>query len=216
MSHYYPQNTNLRFVKNTREQEQELFRLLKDGTPTERENARDTIIKHHLLFVAVEARKCAAGQFQDDEVVSAANEALIQAIDRLQFDATRGNRFTSYLRPFIRGAISKMRRDTARFVPMPEGAEAPVPNALPQVDTSVEHETENEDFKDFVHGILESGKADLTEREQLVLSLMYEQGLNMAEVGRRLKMTRERIRQIHEEVLAKLRKVLHKQGVDRR
>lgn len=209
---YYSPSTNLRFIKSTREEEQELFRKLKEGD----EAARETIIKHHLLFVAIVARKCAAGQFPDDEVVSAANEALIQAIDRQQFDPTRGNRFTSYLRPFIRGAISKLRRDSSRFVPLPESAEAPVPNAAPQVETSVEHTVEADDFSDFVHSILESGKADLSEREQLVLSLMYEEGLNMAEVGRRLRMTRERIRQIHEEVLAKLRKVLHKEGVDRR
>lgn len=212
MSNYYPANTNLRFVKTTREEEQELFRKMQAGD----EVARETIINHHLLFVAIVARKCAAGRFPDDEVVSAANEALIQALDRKQFDATRGNRFTSYIRPFIRGAISKMWRDAARFVPLPESFDAPIPNTVPQVETSVEHAAEGADFQDFIHEVLESGKANLTEREQLVLSLMYEEGLNMAEVGRRLKMTRERVRQIHEEVLGKLRKLLHKQGVDRR
>jgi len=213
MSNYYSVNTNLRFVKSTREEEQELFRKMQAGD----EAARDTIIKHHLLFVAIVARKCAGGRFPDDEVVSAANEALIQAVDRKQFDATRGNRFTSYLRPFIRGAISKMWRDSARFVPLPETPEMPLISiASPGVETSVEHPTEETDFADYIHGLLESGKAGLSEREQLVLSLMYEEGLNMAEVGRRLKMTRERVRQIHEEVLGKLRKALHKKGVDRR
>jgi RNA polymerase sigma factor (sigma-70 family) len=212
MNNYYPATTNLRFVKTTREEEQELFRKMREGDA----EARETIIKHHLLFVAIVARKCAGGRFPDDEVVSAANEALVQAVDRKQFDATRGNRFTSYLRPFIRGAISKMWRESARYVPLPEGADTPVPSALPQVETSVEHTAEGEDFADYLHELLESGKSNLTEREQLVLSLMYEKGCNMAEVGRQLKMTRERVRQIHEEILTKLRKVLHKKGVDRR
>lgn len=212
MSNYYPATTNLRFVKTTREEEQELFRKMQAGDA----EARETIIKHHLLFVAIVARKCAGGRFPDDEVVSAANEALIQAVDRKQFDATRGNRFTSYLRPFIRGAVSKMWRDSARYVPLPEGVDSPVPSALPQIETSVEHTAESEDFAEYLHQLLEAGKTNLSEREQLVISLMYERGLNMAEVGRQLKMTRERVRQIHEEILAKLRKVLHKKGVDRR
>lgn len=209
---YYPATTNLRFVKTTREEEQELFRKMKAGDA----DARETIIKHHLLFVAIVARKCSGGRFADDEVVSAANEALIQAVDRQQFDATRGNRFTSYLRPFIRGAISKMWRDSSRFVPLPEGFDAPIPNTAPAVETSVEHTAESEDFADYLHKLLESGKSNLSKREQLVLSLMYEKGCNMADVGRQLKMTRERIRQIHEDCLTKLRKALHKKGVDNR
>ena len=91
-----------------------------------------------------------------------------------------------------------------------------MPNALPQTETVTEHSSENEDFNEFIHAALESGKAKLTEREQLVLSLMYEHGLNGAEVGRRLKMTRERVRQIHVEILTKLKRALRKQGIEAR
>lgn len=217
MSTYYPPSTDLKFVKTTREEERELFRKMKAGDA----QARETIIKHHLLFVAIVARKCANGAalhaFQDDELVSAANEALIQAIDRKQFDETRGYRFTSYLRPFIRGAISKMWRERAKYVQMPEDLEAAIPDSANfGANITVDHPVEEAEFQEFMLKALESGKANLTEREQLVLSLMYERGMNGAQIGRQLKMTRERVRQIHEEILTKLRKTLHKQGIDRR
>lgn len=223
MNTYYPPSTDLKFVKTTREEERELFRKMKAGD----EQARETIIKHHLLFVAIVARQCAnrggKSAFPDDEVVSAANEALIQAIDRKQFDETRGYRFTSYLRPFIRGAISKIWRDKAKYVRLPDDADRSIPG-VPSVtsqfaafvETSEDHPVEEAEFQEFMHAALESGKSGLTKREQLVLSLMYEQGMNGAQIGRQLKMTRERVRQIHEEILSKLRKAMHKQGIDRR
>lgn len=217
MNTYYPPSTDLKFVKTTREEERELFRKMKAGDA----QARETIIKHHLLFVAIVARKCAnpgtnpfVANFQDDEIVSAANEALIQAIDRKQFDETRGYRFTSYLRPFIRGAISKMWRERAKFVNLPD--ESAISNVAAGVETTEDHPVEENEFQAFMLKALENGKSGLTEREQLVLSLMYEQGMNGAQIGRQLKMTRERVRQIHEEILSKLRKAMHKQGIDRR
>lgn len=217
MNTYYPPSTDLKFVKTTREEERELFRKMKAGDA----DARETIIKHHLLFVAIVARKCANGAgtqtcFPDDEIVSAANEALIQAIDRKQFDETRGYRFTSYLRPFIRGAISKMWREKAKYVALPDNMETSIPGTAAFVETTEDHPVEETEFQAFMLAALESGKANLTEREQLVLSLMYEKGMNGAQIGRQLKMTRERVRQIHEEILSKLRKAMHKQGIDRR
>lgn len=222
MNTYYPPSTDLKFIKTTREEERELFRKMKAGDA----DARETIIKHHLLFVAIVARKCAnngVNKLPDDEVVSAANEALIQAIDRKQFDETRGFRFTSYLRPFIRGAISKLWREKTKYVQLPEGWEnaerdgwSNTTPGAPILDTTEQHPVEEDDFQAFIHAALEDGRAGLTEREQLVLSLMYDKGMNGAEVGRKLKMSRERIRQIHEEILAKLRKALHKKGIDNR
>ena len=222
MNSYYPPSTDLKFVKTTREEERELFRRMKAGDA----DARETIIKHHLLFVAIVARKCVnngANHLPDDEVVSAANEALIQAIDRKQFDETRGYRFTSYLRPFIRGAISKLWREKSKYVQLPDGWENAERDGwkntvgdVSAVDTVTEHPVEEDDFQAFILAALEAGKDQLTKREQLVLSLMYEKGMNGAQIGRQLKMSRERIRQIHEDCLSKLRKALHKKGIDNR
>ena len=83
---YYPLNTDLSFEGPTLEEERELFRKMKNGDAA----ARELIIKNHLLFVANEARKLARGKFPDNDVVSAANEALMEAVDRGHFDIHDG------------------------------------------------------------------------------------------------------------------------------
>lgn len=213
MSNYYPPNTYLRFDSPpTAEEEQELFCRTRAGDI----EARDTIIKNHLLFVAEVARRAANGRFSDDEVVSAANEALVVAVTSNKFDHTRGNRFTSYLRPFIKGVVSRMHKDRSKYVALPESAEAPVPGQLPSVASETEHESEGNDFAEFVSEALKHARGKLSEQEQRVISLTYEKGMNHAEIGREFKVTRERIRQIHDAALEKLKKLLARNGVTSR
>jgi len=45
---------------------------------------------------------------------------------------------------------------------------------------------------------------------------VYDEGWNLAQVGRKLKVTRERIRQMHVEILAKLQREMKKQGIHSR
>lgn len=209
---YYPPSLNLKFEKPTREEEQELFRRLNAGDA----EAREKIIRFHLLFVADIAKKYAAGALPDEDVISTANEILIRVVDQKKFDATLGNRFTSYLRPFVRGAVFKLFKEASKFVPLPENPDAPVPNVAAGIETMEEPQTGAEDFKEFIHKALEASKISLKDEEKQILTLMYEQGLNMAEVGRRMKITREWVRQKHDEILSKLRRSLHKKGIDHR
>lgn len=217
MSNYYPPTTDLRFTPPTPDEERDLFEKMKTArTQAARNAARDTIVRNHLLFVAGVARQAANGRFSDDEVVSAANEALMLAVTSGKFDHTRGNRFTSYLRPFIKGAISRLHKDTSKYVSLPENPEAPVPGALPSVETETEHGAEEADFSDFVSRALEVAREKLTGQEQEVILCSYEQGMNHAQIGRRMKLTRERIRQIHEAALEKLKRHLGRQGISSR
>jgi len=206
---YYPPTTNLRFVNTTPEQERELFRRWAEDKDI---TAQDEIIQLHLLYASVWARKYAAGRFQDEDVISAANEVLVLAVEQKKFDYTRGNRFTGYLRPLIRGVIKKMRMQRLKHAGLTEktAGESVTRSDEPTVeDVSVE-ET---DFVEFIRKALDAGKNKLDERSRLILSLMYEQGLNMAQVGRQLKITRERVRQLHGDALETLRRTLNKHGV---
>jgi len=220
---YYPPNTDLSFEGPTLEEERELFRKMKKGDAA----ARELIIKNHLLFVANEARKLARGKFPDNDVVSAANEALMEAVDRGHFDFDRGSRFTGYLRPFIRGAISELWKERARSLGLPEtrdGAQdnQPVPmswdssEGVPVVPTTVDHEFEEQEYSVFIRAALEKCRACLTAREKTIVRYVYDEGWNLAQVGRKLKVTRERIRQMHVEILAKLQREMKKQGIHSR
>ncbi len=70
-----------------------------------------------------------------------------------------------------------------------------------------------------VHGLLRDGLAELSEREQSVLAARY--GLDgrdpqtLEELAGSLRLTRERVRQIQQEALLKLRRRMARRGVDR-
>lgn len=101
-SRYYQNGEDLSFQKTTHEEERELFRRAKAGDA----GAREQLIKSYLLFVASYGAKCARGNLQNDEIVSAMNEALMKAIDK--FDPEYKNRFARFLTPFLRGAMSRL------------------------------------------------------------------------------------------------------------
>jgi len=102
---YYPKDTDLRFTMLTREQETDLFTKARAGDA----DAREFLIKNHLLFAARFARQMVKGKLPDDDVVSAANFAVMRAFDK--FDHNLGNRFTSYLKLFIKGEVASLWRN---------------------------------------------------------------------------------------------------------
>ena len=104
MSEYYKPTEDLKFERLTHEEEQALFDAARSGC----EFAKESIIRSHLLLAAKEGRRWARGMLPEDEVISAANFALMKAYEA--FDPTRGNRFASFLRPFIRGRIAELWR----------------------------------------------------------------------------------------------------------
>lgn len=59
------------------------------------------------------------------------------------------------------------------------------------------------------------GKAieTLNEKEKILVSLYYNEGLTMKEIGETLNITESRVSQIHSQVVVKLRKKLYKKGV---
>ena len=72
-----------------------------------------------------------------------------------------------------------------------------------EVETPEEQTLKQELITELIHAI-----EDLTEREQLILSLFYTDGLTLTEIGKILDLSTSRISQIHTKALFKLRKVL--------
>lgn len=99
---YYSPGQDIHFRLTTREEETELFVKARDGDET----ARTFLIQNHLLFARQEAMRQVKGALPDDEVISAANFAIMKAME--SFDHKLGFRFTTYLRPFIMGEIAAL------------------------------------------------------------------------------------------------------------
>lgn len=221
---YYPEGTDLSFSPVTPEEECALFDAMRAGDTA----ARDKIISSHLLFVANEARRLSKGHFAEEDVISAANEALMEAVNKSNFDPRRGNRFTGYLRPFVKVAISQLWKDRDSAArgrnapPVPkEEHESPVPMTWkvhpPPAEPAEEGETyEETDHNAFLKKMLAECCAVLSEREKRVIHSIYIEDRTCADVGRELKLTRERIRQIESAALEKLKRAFRKRGIPAR
>lgn len=196
-SDYYRNGEDIHFVKTTLAQERELFDKARAGDA----EAREFLIRNHLLFAATKARKIVNGRMPDEEVISAVNEALVQAVD--VFDHTRGVRFTCYLLPVIKGVVSRM---WPTHVP----AELKEDSAIGFADSPAE-ECERKEMGELFLKALDTARDKLNQEERDLLVDYYTHGLSFAEIGRRRGVTREAVRARHERILVKLRK--HMKGV---
>jgi RNA polymerase sigma factor (sigma-70 family) len=226
-NNYYRANEDLRFKLTTPEEERELFRKAKAGD----RDARTFLIHNHLLFAARFARRQNRGRLPDDEVISAANAALMNALDR--FDPERGNRFTRYLTPFLRGALAGLwkeknvvtpssrsdsfpgftqyreeEREDDNSLPMAPKAQRQIAELSPSTDELV---VENEELTLNLKALKKS-KCKLTAGERELLKLIYEEGASMADVARARGVSRQAVFAAHGQIIAKLRASFKKGG----
>jgi len=217
-SEYYSSGEDIRYKTLTHEDERKLFIAARSGD----ELAKEFLIRNHLLYAAIQGRRWANG-LPEDEVISAANYALMQAFDK--FDHTRENRFSSYLRPFIRAQIAllwRSRNTVGEHQPVfPEEKILSPPRVIgTELGTELRVEADVDDHNEFLLGLLEKSKGILTERESEIIRRHYSENKEcMSKIAEDFGMTRERIRQIKDNALAKLRRELRKQmkakGIER-
>lgn len=246
-TNYYQNGEDLTFKMISHEAERELFRKAKKGDV----EAREFLIRNHLLFVARYGTKKAKGMLRNDEVTSALNEALMVAIDR--FDPEYKNRFTRFLLPFLHGAMARLWRSKnpvdvpppdARadyektnelFSPILEKETPDSPGRYGNDDSQTilahkhrearsalgiedpspgpDEEAGDSDHKAHLAGLLDEFRGQFTELENTILDLMYREGVNRAEVARRVGKSREWIRVRHDELIKKLRRLYRSKGV---
>lgn len=217
---YYPNDEDLRFEALSPEDELALARKVRAGDAA----ARELFITRHLLYALKLGRRFCASRLPVDETTSAANEALMTAVDR--FNPELGFRFRSFLVPYVRAAIARCWRARAPVdfkkgtppieVPLDAIGETTHGTSLArQTPTELVEEStiEQSDHDGFLRGELASCSSDLTPREMAVVRLHYVDGFNLAEIGKKLNLSRERVRQIHDGILAGLRAKLEKRGV---
>jgi len=223
-NNYYRANENLRFKLTTPEEEVELFTKAKKGDA----EAREFLIRNHLLYAARFARRQNRGRLPDDEVISAVNAALMNAIDR--FDPSRGNRFTRYLMPFLRGAIAGLWKDKNVVTPSSHS------DTFPTFQSYVEDNRGDGELKPLNHqkrpatelapstdevvmeqeeqtlnlSLLKKCRVKLTAAEKELLRLIYDEKVSMADIARTRKVSRQAIHQTHGQIIEKLRAAFKK------
>lgn len=140
-------------------------------------------------------------------MVSAANLALMTAFEK--FDHRHGSRFTSYLRPFIQGEISKLWKEHFN-------SDIPV-ETLDKIGTEDPHEARNdEEHQGWMNEVLsDTSRRVLNLHEQEILRLIYREGKSCAEIARTRtpKVSRAAIQATHSRALEKLRTAMTRQGI---
>lgn len=101
------------FKPLTREEEVEWFTKLKNGSPREREAAREYIIKCNQRLVIAAAKNYATTDTLTD-YINEANFGLITAVEK--FDVTKGTKFASYAMWFILRSINEYKYGTSQMI----------------------------------------------------------------------------------------------------
>lgn len=174
------------------------------------EHFREYLVRTNLALVLAMAKRTRLGDVDFAEIVSEGNMALIRAVDK--FNVDRGFKFSTYacraiLKAFSRTALKASRHRTrfpVEFEPEMEKSDW----------TDRRRDAVEEDCIDELKAIVDSNLADLSQVEETVIRRRFnwkqeeDTPLTLEEVGQIIGVTKERVRQIQNKALAKIRAVL--------
>lgn len=204
LSTYFNDIQNIRRL--TRREEQILSEKIQKGD----EQALNKLVYHNLKFVVNIAKNYRNSNVPFADIISEGNLGLIRAAHK--FDSSKGVKFISYavwwIKNSINECIEKYNRDneTLSYDDYTIDKCTDLDNKFEQI---------NEDFEEKINNIqsrkdaIESLMKCLHEREIKILTLFF--GLNggremtLEEVGKEMCLTNERVRQIKDSALSKLK-----------
>jgi RNA polymerase primary sigma factor len=174
------------------------------------EHFREYLARTNLALVLAMAKRTRLGDADFAEVVSEGNMALLRAMNK--FDVDRGFKFSTYACRAILKAISRSAMKATRYrMRFPVEFE-------PDLEKSDWHDCRRdaaqEDRIDELTAIVDRNLAHLSNIEQTVIrrrfnwKLAEESPLTLEEVGRIIGVTKERVRQIQNNALIKIRAVM--------
>ena len=178
-----------------------------------KKNERDALITGNMGYVVTLARQYRSELLSTDDLISEGSIGLMKAADK--FDPSRGKPFVTFAAPFIRKSIEDaIRRITGEVPVMSTDESLPIGsnnnftllNVLedkdaPKTDAILEQNSLSNEMATAI--------STLNEREQAVIRRYFgieSQRMTMAEIGEELGLKRERVRQIRDKAVRKLKK----------
>ena len=199
----------------TAEQEQQLSARILKGD----ERALNRMIEANLRFVVAIARQYQGKGLSMDDLVSEGNMGLMKAAAK--YDAKRGLRFANYAVVFIRQQIEKaLEKESAeqrvettrdgqtRSVDAPLSGHTNVSLLSVLVDANSPLADERV-YNANIEAAVEYALRSLDERESQVINAYFgigQENLTMAEIADDMQLKRERVRQIRDRAVRRLRK----------
>lgn len=171
---------------------------------------RDELVETHLGLVGAIARAYASRRLDREDLIAAGRVGLIRAAER--FDPDRGFAFSTYATFWIRQEIREALRLAAPLVAPPRPVQSiPQPNReVPIEEFAGDNPAISRGLESREDGaVLRIAMERLSDRERLVITRRFgldgEPSETLAAIGRRLSLTRERVRQIERSALDRLR-----------
>ncbi len=168
---------------------------------------KQRIIRANLRLVVSIAKRHVGGAPAFFEIVSDGNLSLMRAVER--FDCARGTKFSTYatwaiMKNYAR-SIPEEHYLCTRYVTGQEGLLDATPDAQPEVVYQSDRQQ--------VRALIEAGMEELPDRERQIVSHHFGLGTKgkkqtLEQLGKRFGVTKERVRQIEQRALARLREVL--------
>jgi RNA polymerase primary sigma factor len=174
------------------------------------EHFREYLTRTNLALVLAMAKRTRLGDVDFAEIVSEGNMALLRAVDK--FNVDRGFKFSTYacraiLKAFSRTALKSNRYKTrfpVEFEPDYEKSDW----------TDRRRDAVEEDCVDELKQIVDRNLAELSDVEQTVIRRRFnwqqaeDSPMTLEEVGQIIGVTKERVRQIQNKALTKIRQVM--------
>ena len=174
------------------------------------EHFREYLVRTNLALVLAMAKRTRLGDVDFSEIVSEGNMALMRAVDKFSVD--RGFKFSTYACRAILKAFSRTAMKSSRY-----RQRFPV-EFEPDLEKSdwadKRRDQVEEDCLDELRTIVDRNLADLSTVEQTVIRRRFnweqhdDAPLTLEEVGQIIGVTKERVRQIQNKALAKIRQVM--------
>ena len=200
----------------TEEQERDLSQRIRQGDG----RALNRLVQANLRFVVAIARQYQGKGLSMDDLVSEGNIGLMKAAGK--FDAGRGLRFVNYAVVFVRQQIERAlkaesaeqrvesRRDgQTRSVDAPLGTKTNMSLLSVLVDGNAPQADERV-YNAMVERAVMAALRVLDDREQQVVNAYFgigQENLTMAEIAQDMGLRRERVRQIRDRAVRKMKKV---------
>ena len=174
------------------------------------EHYREYLTRTNLALVLAMAKRTRLGDVDFAEIVSEGNMALMRAVDK--FNVDKGFKFSTYACRAILKAFSRTAMKSSRYK-----TRFPV-EFEPEMEKSDwsdrKRDEVEEDCIDELKQIVDRNLADLSDTEQTVIRRRFnwqqqeENPLTLEEVGKIIGVTKERVRQIQNKALIKIRNVM--------
>lgn len=176
---------------------------------------RNHIIQSNMPLVLAMAKRARLGNIDYAELISEGNMALLRSVDK--FDCGRGFRFSTYACRAILKSFSRVAIRTSRYRCRFPAEYDPSLERSDHIDS--ERENVEADCVSELRDILKDNRAELSEVERKVLEARFAldadgnfveqiEPKTLEQVGSMIGVTKERVRQIQNKAMAKLRAAL--------